>query len=224
MADMGGAAGAEHRVAQRTNLMLAATAESSVGYSAVRIRNLSETGALIEGSGLPGAGSSLILKRGDLQVAATIAWAGGERRGIRFDSPTPVQEWAGGKIKVSEPGGLRDQRRVDALQAEARTGAAPMLGRAPAVAEPVAREQLDSRLADELAYVQRLLETVGDELIAEPLFVQRHAQTLQGIDLASQILAHVAAIIVAENREDAIERIGMEDLRARLKRKAVLAR
>ena len=143
---------------------------------------------------------------------------------MRFDSPTPVQEWAGGKIKVAEPGGLRDQRRVDAFQAEARTSAPFAPSQAAVAAEPAAREQLDSRLADELAYVQRLLETVGDELIAEPLFVQRHAQTLQGIDLASQILAHVAAIIVAANRDDAIERIGMEDLRARLKRKAVLAR
>jgi hypothetical protein len=224
MADMNGGGGAEHRVAQRTNLMLAATVESGGRLNAVRIRNLSETGALIEGSGLPTAGTSVILKRGDLQVAATIAWAGGERRGVRFDSPTPVQEWAGGKIKVAEPGGLRDQRRVDAFQAEARTGGPRVSDRAPAGAEPAAREQLDSRLADELAYVQRLLETVGDELIAEPLFVQRHAQTLQGIDLASQILAHVAAIIVAEDREHAIERIGMEDLRARLKRKPVLAR
>ncbi len=223
MADMGGGVGAEHRVAQRTNLMLAATVESAGCYSAVRIRNLSETGALIEGSGLPGAGESLILKRGDLQVSATIAWAAGERRGVRFDSPTPVQEWAGGKFKVAEPGGLRDQRRVDALQAQARTGHSFVSAGIPAV-EPVAREQLEKRLADELAYVQRLLETVGDELIAEPLFVQRHAQTLQGIDLASQILAHIATIITAEDRDQAIERIGMEDLRARLKRKAVLAR
>jgi len=224
MADIGGEAGAEHRVAQRTNLMLAATAEAGGRFNAVRIRNLSETGALIEGSGLPGAGSSLILKRGDLQVSSTIAWAAGERRGLRFDSPTPVQEWAGGKIKVSDPGGFRDQQRVDALQAEARTSRPPAPNPAPVTVEPAARERLDSRLADELAYVQRLLETVGDELIAEPLFVQRHAQTLQGIDLASQILAHIAAIIVAEDRDGAIERIGMEDLRARLKRKAVLAR
>jgi hypothetical protein len=222
MADMGGGGGAEHRVAQRTNLMLAATVESSGRFSAVRIRNLSETGALIEGSGLPAAGSSVLLKRGDLQVAATIAWAAGERRGVRFISPTPVQEWAGGKIKVAEPGNLRDQSRVDAFQAEARSSPPP--APAPAALDTATRELLDTRLADELAYVQRLLETVGDELITEPLFVQRHAQTLQGIDLASQILANVAAIITAEDREGAIERIGMEDMRARLKRKAVLTR
>lgn len=220
---MGGGSGAEHRVAQRTYLMLAATVEAGGKANAVRIRNLSETGALIEGSGLPAAGSSLVLKRGDLQVAASIAWASGERRGVRFDSRTPVQEWTGGKIKLAEPGGFRDQRRVDALQAEARIGPAIAPVISPVAPGPVAREELDSRLAAELAYVQRLLETVGDELIAEPLFVQRHAQALQGLDLAGQILTNVAAIIVAENRDEAIERLGMEDLRARLKKKPVLS-
>jgi hypothetical protein len=163
------------------------------------------------------------MKRGDLAVAATIAWASGERRGVRFDSLTPVQQWAGGKIRVAEPGGLRDQKRVDLLQAAARAGPPPSPARATD-SDPVARERLDGKLADELAYVQRLLESLGDELVAEPLFVQRHASTLQGLDIAGQILAHVASIIVADDREQAIERIGMEDLRARLKRQPALAR
>jgi hypothetical protein len=90
--------------------------------------------------------------------------------------------------------------------------------------DPAARERLDTKLAEELAHVKRLLEAVGDELIAEPLFVQRHAQTLQGIDLAGQILANVASIIVAEDREEAIDRIGMEDLRARLRGEAAPGR
>jgi hypothetical protein len=222
MADMIAESGAEHRAAHRTNLMLAATIEASGRACAVRIRNLSETGALVEGSRLPEAGASLVLRRGDLQISATIAWAAGERRGVRFDSPTPVHEWTGGKPKPLECTGLRDQRRVDALQAEARNG--PAAGHDYGSAGRDACENLDARLADELAYVQRLLENVGDELITEPLFVQRHAQTLQGIDLASQILAHIASIITARDRSDAIERIGMEDLRARLKRKALLSR
>ena len=109
------------------------------------------------------------------------------------------------------------------MQAEARIGAPAAPASAPVAVQSTARDKLDSRLADELAYVQRLLETVGDELIAEPLFVQRHASTLQGLDLAGQILTNVAAIIIAEDREAAIERLGMEDLRARLKRKSVLS-
>ncbi|HEX9947586.1 MAG TPA: hypothetical protein VGA98_08605, partial [Allosphingosinicella sp.] len=54
----------EDRVAPRTNLLLAATAEVGGRSLPVRIRNLSETGALIEGAGLPDAGMSLVLARG----------------------------------------------------------------------------------------------------------------------------------------------------------------
>ena len=76
-------------------------------------------------------------------------------------------------------------------------------------------------LADELGYVQRLLENLGDELVVEPLILHRYARSLQSMDLAGQILGHVAAIINAQDKSEVIEQIGMEDLRARLKRKAI---
>jgi hypothetical protein len=213
----------EDRVAPRTNLLLAATAEVDGRSLPVRIRNLSETGAMIEGAGLPEAGMPLILMRGDLQVAATIAWASGGRRGVRFGGPTPVNEWTGGKPKAIDCTGLRDQRRVDAIQAEAR--ADPLTGRAlrspeaPAT-QPVVAD-LDSRLADELGYVQRLLEGLGDELIADLLLIQRHGKSLQSLDLVGQILGHVSTILRAEDKAAVVEDIGMDDLRARLKRKSI---
>lgn len=213
----------EDRIAPRTNLLLAATAEVGGRSLPIRIRNLSETGAMIEGAGLPEAGTPLVLMRGDLQVAATIAWAAGSRRGVRFGGPTPVNEWTGGKPKAIDCTGLRDQRRVDAIQAEARaapvTGRALRSGEAPATS-PVSQD-LDARLADELGYVQRLLEGLGDELIADLLLIQRHGKSLQSLDLVGQILGHVAAILRAEDKAAIVEDIGMEDLRARLKRKAI---
>jgi hypothetical protein len=215
---------AEDRAAPRTNLLLAATAEVDGRSLAVRIRNLSETGAMLEGAGLPEAGMPLVLMRGDLQVAATVAWAAGGRRGVRFAGPTPVNEWTGGKPKPIDCTGLRDQRRVDAIQAEARAetpmGRALRASEVPAPASP-ALPDLDKRLADELGYVQRLLEGLGDELIADLLLIQRHGQSLQSLDLVGQILGHVSAILRAEDKASVVEEIGMEDLRARLKRKAI---
>lgn len=212
----------EDRIAPRTNLLLAATAEVGGRSLPIRIRNLSETGAMIEGAGLPEAGMSLILMRGDLQVAATVAWAAGSRRGVRFGGPTPVNEWTGGKPRAIDCTGLRDQRRVDAIQAEAR--AQPVTGRALRSNEAPAThptQDLDARLADELGFVQRLLEGLGDELIADLLLIQRHGKSLQSLDLVGQILGHVAAILRAEDKAAVVEDIGMEDLRARLKRKAI---
>jgi hypothetical protein len=216
---------AEDRAAPRTNLLLAATAEVGGRSLPVRIRNLSETGAMVEGAGLPEAGMPLVLMRGDLQVAATVAWAAGGRRGVRFAGPTPVNEWTGGKPKPLDCTGLRDQRRVDAIQAEAR--ADPPAGRAlrapeaPAQPPPAVSPDLDKRLADELGFVQRLLEGLGDELIADLLLVQRHGKSLQSLDLVGQILGHVSTILRAGDKAAVLEEIGMEDLRARLKRKSI---
>jgi hypothetical protein len=213
---------AEDRASPRTNLLLAATVETGGRTLSVRIRNLSETGALVEGAGLPDAGMPLVIVRGDLQVSATIAWAAGGRRGVRFDGPTPVSEWTGGKPRPLDVTGLRDQRRVDAIQAEARAEAATgrqLRAAAPVDAPPDPLAHLDARLADELGYVQRLLEGLGDELIGEPLVLHRYGRSLQSLDLASQILGHVAAIIGADDKSEVVEQIGMEDLRARLKRK-----
>ncbi len=216
--------GAEDRASPRTNLLLSANAEVGGRTLPVRIRNQSETGAMLEGTGLPDAGMKLVLARGDLHVSAVVAWAAGGRRGVKFDGPTPVHEWTGGtKPKPLECTGLRDQRRVDALQAEARNGSTairPPRNSAP-TAPPAATPYLDARLAHELGYVQRLLENLGDELINDLFLVQRHGQSLQSLDLVGQILGHVAAILHAEDKAAVIGQIGMEDLKARLKRKAI---
>lgn len=224
MGEIKAESGAEGRASPRTNLLLAATVEAGGLAIPVRIRNLSETGALIEGAGLPDTGMPLVLRRGELQISATVAWAAGGRRGVKFDGPTPVNEWTGGKPRPLDCTGLRDQRRVDAIQAEARAGSAPAAAQQPSAtkASPqVPGPDFDARLADELGYVQRLLESLGDELITDSFLVQRHGRALQSLDLASQILAHVAAIIVADDRGAVVEQIGMEDLRARLKRKPI---
>ena len=63
------------RVATRTFLMLAATARCGTAILSVRIRNVSETGALIEGEGLPPVGEPIHLSRGDTEIDGVVAWA-----------------------------------------------------------------------------------------------------------------------------------------------------
>src|SRR5688572_1407005 len=202
--------GAELRASRRTNLMLAATIEAGGRSTPVRIRNLSDTGALIEGAGLLEKSEPVVVRRGELEIGATVAWCGGDKCGVRFDRPIPVGEWTGGKPRPLECTGLRDQRRVDAIQAGAR--GQPVAGPAPAPSAPtVLPDHLEKRLADELAYVQRLIESMGDELISEPIVVRHHTRALQSIDIASQILGYLAVIIVADDRAAAVEAVGMED-------------
>lgn len=205
--------------AQRSNLLLAATIEAQDLKTAVRIRNLSETGAMLEGAVLPGVGDRLTLRRLDLEVGATVVWSARSRCGVRFDRKISVAGWRAGTW--SSPGDSRDQQRVDGIQAAVRAGVAIT---AAAATETVAAPSvgiLDARLAEELAHVRRLIEAIGDELSEEPLIVRRHPRALQGFDMACQLLGHIGSVLGAQDRSAAVNAIGMDDLRARLLRKSL---
>lgn len=77
---------------------------------------------------------------------------------------------------------------------------------------------LKLRLAEELEYARRMIETMGDALSADPNVVMRHMVTLQSVDIAGQILGHVANVVRSSDPEGAVDLIGMAELRGRLKR------
>lgn len=77
-------------------------------------------------------------------------------------------------------------------------------------------DQLMARLAAEVDYVARMLETLGDGLGDDPLIAARHGLKLQDLDIAKQILGHLSLILVSPDREGTIARIGMAELRRRL--------
>ncbi|MGQ0590786.1 MAG: PilZ domain-containing protein [Sphingosinicella sp.] len=205
----------ENRCSPRPNLLLAATIEADGLKAPVRIRNLSERGALVEGPALPGVGARVMLRRQEVEIAGRVVWAAAPRCGIEFDGHVSVPEWISGR----KSGDIFGQARVDTIQAAIRAGAAVP---APPASEEIgsALAQLDDRLAEELICLRRLLETTGDALIDEPIVVERHAALLQNFDLAAQILGHVAKILAADDRAAAVDAIGMNELRARLTRRA----
>ena len=109
----------------------------------------------------------------------------------------------------------RGQARVDALQAAVRAGSArPSIHRSnpPPVDPALVRtgDPLDLRIAEELEYVRRLVDQLGDTLAADGLVVTRYGMTLQSVDLASQILGHLATVVRSSAPELAA-RIGMTD-------------
>jgi len=115
------------------------------------------------------------------------------------------------------------QARVDAIVASARaqnpaTPPRPLF-RAPVSAslDPSAN-LLDRRLEEELAFCRRTLESMGDALCDDPILLSRHQVTLQSIDLLAQMLGHIASVVGAADRDDAVSKIGMVELRNRLTR------
>ena len=65
---------------------MAASIEADGVTVAVKLRNLSPEGALVEGDKLPAVGSAVIFRKKELNLAARVAWASGGRSGIAFDT------------------------------------------------------------------------------------------------------------------------------------------
>ena len=204
----------EARSLPRTRLYLAATIRFEQVSAAIRLRDLSASGARIDGAMLPLVGASAHIARGALYANGTIIWRDRKSCGFLFDEPLSVDAWMPPRLH-------RDQQAVDEIADLLKSGASMVPLRSPVVPVNELRNALPQRLAEELAYVGRLLESLGDDLCNEPLVVARHAEKLQNLDIASQILGHVAAIIVAEQPEQAVKAIGMIGLRKRLERVAL---
>jgi hypothetical protein len=66
-------------------VLLAATVEVAGQPVAVKLRNLSEEGALIEADRLPLEGSSTWFERNDLRLKSRIVWVQGRFAGVAFD-------------------------------------------------------------------------------------------------------------------------------------------
>ncbi|QIK79172.1 hypothetical protein G7077_09960 [Sphingomonas piscis] len=77
------------------------------------------------------------------------------------------------------------------------------------------------RLGQELDYARRMLDAMGDDLCSDPAVVMRHETALQTVDIAGQMLGHIATVIRSSRREEAVELIGMGDLKARLTRRSL---
>jgi len=203
----------------RKNVLLSATIEAGKLKVPVRIRNLSESGAMLDGTVLPDPGTALTLRRLELEIGATVTWCESGRCDVAFDGLVSVEDWVAGNclpIRFVKPG----QARVDEIQSALRRGDAPPQ-EAPPPTRPVPVDELDHRIAGEVEMVRRLMETVGDEFSEDPALLMRYAEALQRFDFGCQILAHLAAVLSAPDRAAAVAGITMEELRDRLLQKPV---
>lgn len=162
----------------RTNLYLAASLRWPGGATAVRVRNLSARGAMVEAPVLPLAGTTVELVRGALQVHGSTAWSSGNRAGLRLDELVAVREWMGN-------GGNPAQQRIDGLVRALRSGNMPTFPQRPMT-------QLASAPAEDLRLAGRLLEQLGDVLVADMEVVARYGSDLQSMDVVQQLLEALA--------------------------------
>jgi hypothetical protein len=74
----------QNRKTRRSNVLMSASLELSGTSLAVKLRNLSAEGSLVEGDNLPVEGASIQFRKGDLCVPGHVAWVNGHQAGIAF--------------------------------------------------------------------------------------------------------------------------------------------
>jgi hypothetical protein len=201
--------------APRKNVMLAATISAGIVSKPVRICNLSEEGAMIDGPGLPEVGTALMLRRLDMSTFATVIWNHSGRCGLSLKRRIAVGDWIAG-VKAAADGAGEGQSRVDQLLSAIRSGTAlPVETEAP-VPNPADARPLEQSIAAELARVKRMLDEVSEELTDDIDVLMRHQRAMQRFDIAAAIVEELARVMAADDRERAVASVHMHELRSRL--------
>lgn len=76
----------QNRRSRRSHVLMAAILRADDGDHSVKLRNLSEHGALVEAEALPPVGSSVRFRKGELNLPARVAWVEDGRAGVAFDA------------------------------------------------------------------------------------------------------------------------------------------
>ena len=150
---------------------MAATLYAKAGSAPVNIRNMSQSGALIEGSALPDLDADIVLRRGQLQAAGRIAWRFDNRAGIKLDATVHVSDWMARQ-------GSAGQQRIDALVEIVRNDA-------PVPTEAATSGIDRGSIKAELCQLRSELAELEASLVKDVILVATHPE-IQTFDIALQ--------------------------------------
>ena len=173
---------------ERTHLFLVATLYAGNTSAAVRVRNLSPSGALVEAASLPPPGATVVLRRGLLEAAGRVAWSGQGRAGLSFDGSVMVSAWLPTKQGAGQA--QADQVAFGMKQGSRSPASAPSVPAAPAAMTP------QEAIAD-LVRLRAELDQLGDVLAQDMAVVAAHPE-IQLFDAAGQRLAKIVEALRAQ--------------------------
>lgn len=173
------------RAHARTSMFVLASMAAASASGPVKIRNMSPSGALIEGGTLPHVGEHLSIRRGELAVAGRIVWRLDGRAGLQFDGEVDVADWM--------PAGGNRQQKVDQTFQELKAAAAAPIVPAPAVT-PAPPPRLGPSPIERLDLLETAdaLDALADFLAEDAEMIARLSTKLQTLDIASQLLRRCA--------------------------------
>jgi hypothetical protein len=156
------------RTEDRANVFLGAVLHSGASSIAVRIRNISPNGALIDGPDLPPTGRDVSLARGQLRANGLIAWRANDLAGIRFCDQIEIERW----IHPGHGG----QQRVDKIVAA--------LKRSENVPEKLAKPQEE----ESLRTISTALDHICERLATMPEMSRELSEDLIRLDAIAHAL------------------------------------
>lgn len=162
----------EGRRHPRSHLFVAATLYWDIGSTPVRIRNMSQYGALIEAQNIPEPGAAVILKRGRLEAPGEIAWRVERKAGIALSKSVDVADWLARQVGAH-------QERVDEIVSSFKSDGQP------ASAASAANISSDTAILAELAALRADLAQLGSGLAGDAIMVATHPE-IQLVDIALQ--------------------------------------
>lgn len=165
---------AELRAEPRTHLFLVAMLAVGAASTPVRIRNLSRSGALIEGSDLPAVGSVASIRRASLFVEGVVAWRSGNQAGMAFNSSIFVSAW------LPKTASSR-QCTIDEVVFETKNGLEGGTDEPQADSAPADRDSF----LDEMSSLRSDLLALGEGLLQDVILVATHPE-IQLLDIAVQ--------------------------------------
>jgi hypothetical protein len=166
---------------ERTHMFVAASICSEAGSCPVRIRNMSLSGALIEGAIIPEPGVLMTLRRGSLHAAAKIVWKVNRKAGVAFSTTVEIADW----MSRNPPS---HQAKVDEIMRGIRGGISEE-GPAPAARRP---EPTSSSLEMELNALKAELVALENGLTNDMDVVAAHPE-IQLLDIALQRVGRMLA-------------------------------
>lgn len=164
---------------ERKNLFVAAVLYCDGGCSPAKIRNLSESGALIEAAVVPPPGTRIRLRRGSLEVGAKVVWQKRSSAGVKFDAAVCVVDWLPTAKNAH-------QTAVDQMVHQVRMADRSDLPHATET------RSAPGEAAQEIRATADMLEQIAERLAADSRVVVAHGDRLQQLDLAVQRLRRLS--------------------------------
>lgn len=202
----------EHvRASKRTKTFVIASVVIDDESRPARIRNLSTFGARLELLKIPPVKSKLILQKGKLQASCNVVWVSPTACGVRFEKPIELLDW----LRLKTTG------RSDDLLPNARYDTDDPLDDQSILKDSAQIEQvLKKRVAEEISYVNRVLEASFLRFAQDSYMIAKYAIDLQSLDAASSTLAQLHLALDANDGTKAAAQLKETSLRRRVLRMA----